>query len=551
VIEPGTLIGNRYRVGRMVGGGGMKVVYQAEDLHLSDRLCALAEISDGFVDLKLRQQALDAFQREASLLAQLENPHIPRVHDYFNEGNRHYIVMEFVDGKTLERLLHESRGRFAEGYSVSIAVQLASTLDYLHARNPSIIYRDLKPANVIVTPVGLVKLIDFGIARHFQPATNATVIGTPGYAAPEQYRGRPQSGSDVYSLAALVHHMISGRDPNPEPPFSFPALKTLVPDCNGDLAELVMQGLEYDIQRRIKSAREFRDRLVAIKAGRDVLPQKADLQSHDSKIHSAPTVVVSSSETIDAAANPRRVPIASTEFCTKCGGQFRAGVLSCVYCGAPRYRDAATTQSSVPNRHDNSVVTKSGQAQQVLDPKRTGGTSGVDKIIPEAIRPPETELTTVISSAIRTLSGVNGQLELYRDKIVIKRKGLRAFLSQGIKGDKTIPLDSVTSVQLKPAGPLLNGYIQFSLPGAVEGRGGILDATRNENSVMFTSSSSSDAAAIKNYIEDWKAKRPTSHSNNSSDISVADELRKLKALCDEGVISKEEFERQKRRLIGG
>src|SRR5208282_228758 len=228
MIQPGTAVGNRYRVTRMIGGGGMKIVYQAEDLHLSARLCALAEISDGFVDLNLRKQALAAFQREASLLSQLENPHIPRIYDYFNEGTRHFLVLEFVDGKTLEQLLQESGGSFTEEYAANISVQLASTFDYLHTRTPPVIYRDLKPSNVILTPNGLVKLIDFGIARHFQPVSAATMIGTPGYAAPEQYRGKPQAASDVYSLAALLHQMVSGRDPSPEPPFSFPLLQDFV-----------------------------------------------------------------------------------------------------------------------------------------------------------------------------------------------------------------------------------------------------------------------------------------------------------------------------------
>jgi hypothetical protein len=156
------------------------------------------------------------------------------------------------------------------------------------------------------------------------------------------------------------------------------------------------------------------------------------------------------------------------------------------------------------------------------------------------------------SAVVRTIKGGNGQLELYPDKLLIKRKGLRAFLTQGIKGDKTIPLDSITSVQLKMAGAFLNGYIQFSLPGGNESRGGIMDATRDENSVMFTTAYNSDASVIKAYIEDWMSKRRTSRGTNSSTgVSVADELRKLKALCDEGVLSKEEFERQKIRLIGG
>jgi serine/threonine protein kinase len=321
MIQPGTTVGNRYRVTRMIGGGGMKVVYQAEDLRLSDRLCALAEISDGFVDLSLRKQGSEAFQREASLLSQLENPHIPRVYDYFNDGSRYFLVMELVDGRTLESLLQESGGSFSEEYAVNISVQLASTLDYIHSRTPPIIYRDLKPSNVIVTPSGLVKLIDFGIARHFQPVSAVTRIGTPGYAAPEQYRGRPQAASDVYSLAALLHHMVSGRDPNPEPPFSFPPLQDLAPTCNTALAQLVSQGLEYGVPKRIASAREFRDRLVALKTGNTTL---------------APTVVL---ETSDSATlrgqEPSNVEKAGGKgrFCSRCGTGNEASSTTCSKCG--------------------------------------------------------------------------------------------------------------------------------------------------------------------------------------------------------------------------
>lgn len=157
----------------------------------------------------------------------------------------------------------------------------------------------------------------------------------------------------------------------------------------------------------------------------------------------------------------------------------------------------------------------------------------------------------ITSGAIRVLKGVNGQLELYADKVVIGRKGVLAFISQGIKGDTTIPLDSITGVQLRPAGGLLNGYIQFTLPGGVESRGGINAATRDANTVLFRKASNSDAAAIKSYIEDWKSNRPASETRSASRVSVADELRKLKALCDEGVLSKQEFERQKRRLMEG
>jgi hypothetical protein len=162
-----------------------------------------------------------------------------------------------------------------------------------------------------------------------------------------------------------------------------------------------------------------------------------------------------------------------------------------------------------------------------------------------------TPFAPTTSGAIRVLKGVNGQLELFPDKVVIRRKGVLAFMTQGVKGDTTIRLESITGVQLKPGGVLLNGYIQFTLPGGLESRGGIFDATKDPNTIMFRKASNSDAATIKNYIEDWKTNRGTFESGSTTHVSVADELRKLKSLYDDGVLSKQEFERQKQRLIAG
>ena len=266
VIQAGTTIGNRYKVTRMVGGGGMKLVYQAEDLHLANRPCALAEMSDDFANQAARQHAVTAFQREADLLAKLDNPHIPRIYDRFSEGTRHFLVMEFVEGRTLERRMSEAGGKLPEAEALEITLQLASTLEYLHTQTLPVLHRDLKPSNVIITPSGLVKLIDFGIARYFRVHGNATVVGTPGYAAPEQYRGVPEIASDVYSLSALLHHMVSGRDPNQQPPFHFPALHSIAEGCNPLLASLVARGLEFEVTKRIKSVTEFKAILLAIKA---------------------------------------------------------------------------------------------------------------------------------------------------------------------------------------------------------------------------------------------------------------------------------------------
>ena len=119
----------------------------------------------------------------------------------------------------------------------------------------------------MITPSGQVKLIDFGIARHFQPLSSATMVGTQGYAPPEQYRGKVETRSDLYALGATMHHALSGRDPTTEPPFSFPLLRKLCPELNPALADLVSEALIYDVERRIRDVDEMKHRLMAIRDG--------------------------------------------------------------------------------------------------------------------------------------------------------------------------------------------------------------------------------------------------------------------------------------------
>jgi serine/threonine-protein kinase len=267
MIAPNTIVGGRYRVVKPLGGGGMKLVYLAEDLRLAARRCALAEVVDNFTNPDAQRQAVDAFQREADMLARLNNEHIPRVFDRFSEQNRHYLVMEYIDGVTLEEELKGRGGRLAEPRVIDIALQILDTLAYLHGLEPPVIYRDLKPSNVMLMANGQVKLIDFGIARHFQPEQHATMIGTQGYAPPEQYRGKVELRSDLYALGATMHHALSGRDPANEAPFSFPPLGTLCPDAEPALARLVDDALAYDVERRVLSAEEFKRRLEEIRDG--------------------------------------------------------------------------------------------------------------------------------------------------------------------------------------------------------------------------------------------------------------------------------------------
>jgi serine/threonine protein kinase len=261
MLQQGSVIGARYEIVDLLGGGGMKQVWLARDRRLGGRTCALAEMIDSFRTPTARIAAEAAFKREAELLASLSNEHIPRVYDSFSEGSAHYLVMEHMRGKTLDATL-KSAGRLSEQVARNVALQIAETLQYLHSCNPAVIYRDLKPSNVILEPSGHVILLDFGIARHFQAPATVTMVGTPGYAAPEQWKGRAEPRSDVYALGALLHQLLSGRDPTLEPPFSFPPLQDLCPACTREIATLVNDSLKYDLNDRISSIAVFRKRLI-------------------------------------------------------------------------------------------------------------------------------------------------------------------------------------------------------------------------------------------------------------------------------------------------
>ncbi|HEY2526252.1 MAG TPA: protein kinase [Candidatus Binataceae bacterium] len=381
MIAPNTIVGGRYRVVKPLGGGGMKLVYLAEDLRLAARRCALAEVVDTFTSPDAQRQAIDAFQREADMLARLNNEHIPRVLDRFSEQNRHYLVMEFIDGATLEEEMKQSGGRLAEPRVIDIALQILATLEYLHGLEPPVIYRDLKPSNVMMMANGQAKLIDFGIARHFQPLQNATMIGTQGYAPPEQYRGKVEQRSDLYALGATMHHALSGRDPANEAPFSFPPLATLCPGLKPALTALVDEALAYDVERRVPSAAEFRRRLENIRDGvagenaaaaiahangeahapaapsphpaaagqaapgaRSQLRLPLGSPGHPrAASHSAPTLLRADSE-IECSRCARAIP-ADSRFCSFCGAEIALPPASG---GVEANHEAATVLLSVP-----------------------------------------------------------------------------------------------------------------------------------------------------------------------------------------------------------
>ncbi len=266
--EKKRVLKQRYRVLKQVGSGGYGVVYKAADIQFGQRHVAVKEMSQRGLSPEEIAEATDAFKREAFMLAGLTHPNLPSIYDYFIEDGRCYLVMSFIEGETLEDYLKRAKdGCLPVEKVLHIGVQLSSVLSYLHTRNPSIIFRDLKPANVMRTPEGLLYLIDFGIARHFKhgQAKDTLVLGSPGYAAPEQY-GRAQTTpqTDVYSLGATLHQLLAGDDPALSP-FSHAPLN--LPACPA-LAHLITCMLDRDARKRPASMANIMRELQRMIAGR-------------------------------------------------------------------------------------------------------------------------------------------------------------------------------------------------------------------------------------------------------------------------------------------
>ncbi|MBE3602729.1 protein kinase [bacterium] len=209
-----------------------------------------------------RKRSRISIAREADTLAQLKHPAIPAISDRFDDQNRHYLVMEYVEGRNLEEELAARGGPFPESLVVDVARQLCDVLAYLHGLQPPIIYRDMKPSNVMLTGKGRVVLIDFGIARLFKGSRKGTMIGTLGFAPPEQYQGVADPRSDIYSLGATLHYVLTGRDPENYPPFSFPPVRDLRPETSRNVAGAIDRALAYEMDARPATIQEFRDMLL-------------------------------------------------------------------------------------------------------------------------------------------------------------------------------------------------------------------------------------------------------------------------------------------------
>ncbi len=261
---------DRYQVGALLGSGGFSAVYRARDRQEGGRDVAIKRISLQGLNAEETIEATDTFHREVSMLSALNHPQVPRLYDHFNDQDHWYLVLEYIEGQTLEAFLttHETSGQPLQLAEIlTMVLQLCTVLDYLHRRQPPIIFRDLKPSNILRTFGGKLYLIDFGIARRYQPGQprDTQRLGSPGYAAPEQY-GRAQTTpqADIYSLGALLHFLLSGQDPA-NSPLGLTPLRLHSQQGLAELELLVAQMLSPNPTERPASVRAVAKTLDRIK----------------------------------------------------------------------------------------------------------------------------------------------------------------------------------------------------------------------------------------------------------------------------------------------
>jgi serine/threonine-protein kinase len=334
-LAANTVLNGRYEIVRRIGGGGMGAVYLAKDRNLGDAPRAVKEMVESHLDPTQHEKAVGDFKRESLLLTALEHPSIPTIYDYFYDdaASRFYLVMKYISGGDLASRLRAAAGsRLDEKTVTDWGMQVADVLDYLHSRPKPIIYRDLKPANLMIDGnTGRVMLIDFGIARWVtQQEKGVTAVGTMGYAPPELFSGRVQPASDVYSLGATMFHLLTGSDPQDNPLLIFdfsknPRPRQIAPSISSEMEQILMRSVEYRPEDRFRTAGELRNELAI---------HLEKLMS--GRVSYGMPAPVLGSETVQV----------QTVYCGFCGGRIAADDVFCAHCGA-RQPLAAVGSSSL------------------------------------------------------------------------------------------------------------------------------------------------------------------------------------------------------------
>lgn len=281
MLAVGSRLSGRYRVDKALGKGGMGAVYLAHLESLGNKPVAVKEMELVTADARTAEQAARQFQREATFLAHLEHPNLVKVTDYFHENGKHYLVMEYVKGETLQARLERLQRPFDWTELKGYALSLVEVLDYLHNQDPPILFRDLKPANIMLQENGRMKLIDFGIARTAQPGTETSTFlkgtGTNGFSPVEQYGvgETTDERSDIYALGATIYYLATGRIP-PEAIIRVSTGKELAkpsalnPALPVELDAFLLRCLQLRQDDRFRSMAEVRAALVPIStAGQD------------------------------------------------------------------------------------------------------------------------------------------------------------------------------------------------------------------------------------------------------------------------------------------
>ncbi len=282
ILSAGTILWSRYRILDLVGQGGMGAIYQAEDLRLEGRLCAVKEVFlDPNASKENQEQIKASFHREASVLARLDHPNLPKVSDFFFFNGREYLVMDFVPGQDLREIIENAKHRqefIPEKQILTWAEQLFSALEYLHSQDPPVLHRDIKPSNIKITPSGTVKLVDFGLVKLMLPDDNRTVTVLQGrvtiqYAPLEQIggdTGHTDSRSDIYSLGATLYHLLANESPpdaktryirtKKQPPVS---IRDINPNVSIQTEQAVMHALGLHPEERPLDIQQFRRELLS------------------------------------------------------------------------------------------------------------------------------------------------------------------------------------------------------------------------------------------------------------------------------------------------
>jgi serine/threonine protein kinase len=277
-LKSGEVLRGRYKIRERIGQGGMGSIYLADDMRLKGRQCALKEVEyDRALPENIREEARDQFLREATVLARLDHPNLPKVSDFFSNGPRDYLVMDYVPGKDLRLLLLEARRNktfLPEKDVLSWGEQLANALSFLHIQEPPIVHRDIKPSNLKLMPNGLIKLVDFGLVKILAPEeVTITIIqgqGTALYTPLEQYGGsdvHTDIRSDIYSFGATLYHLLTNESPadarkrflHPE---SLVPLRQINPEVSPRTERAVLWAMSLHPDERPSTIDEFREALL-------------------------------------------------------------------------------------------------------------------------------------------------------------------------------------------------------------------------------------------------------------------------------------------------